>query len=911
MTGRQCPGARRRIVILIAALLISAALVTQVELGAPRVAVPPVLGVSVRYDGGFAETVERYVTRPIEDAVSEVPKMTSLRSVTSRNKTELTLQFRPGVDLDDAYLDLRAALQRVSPTLPQAAHPPQIRRADRDSRVAVIVALEASTAAAREIDARIENLRGLFLQDPDVVEVAVAGPPLREAHLVLIPERMSRAGISAVELARGVQRRFIIGGFTGAHRPIGVLDTRIRTLPDLEEAYLKPLTPVRELAEVGYARREPEHRGRLDGAERTLFYLEVRPDSDPVALSRRARHIAIAAGARIVFDRGEAIRAHLSNAAVRSLAGWVIGAAVFALLTGFRTAGGSQAADGSQAGRGSRNVGGFRPGGRSHPCSYPRPYPRPHPCSYPRGVLCGRAIAAGLRTVSTPLVSSIFAAAALGALGVELELGGMLGVTLAGWVALIVAGLRHMRPERVRVTAARIATFGCALLAPAAFLSPQTTYVLAPAIITSAAGLTGGLLVLLLRDAEEHPAGARRRAAEPKALASTLAHRRPGARREGRPEVSPVSRSKQVMVIAALLIACGATLVPLLSSAAVRTGVMTGTRPGRLSAPGARERDLTVTAILEFPAGTTLDTVQRRAAPFEHALLQQRAVVSAASRYEHERARFDLSLATARDSEPVAATLRRAAQDIPEAYLALYPDDRRAAQAAVALSGGSHYELRAGAYAFAERLGGEPWTQEVIFGFKQPPRSVVIELDAERTAHHGVSARFVAENLAFSLGQRVIAKWYPEDGERDVRVFARRQPAEPVSSASRHGLPRFGPDELLDLPAVTGSGPATRLGELGSTRGAVELDRLYRFERQPGIELRVLFADVGDSSPLEQLKALAAESSSQSGLRVSVGVPADGAPFPPASAPRRASWMIPALFVILPGLALTARERSL
>ena len=79
----------------------------------------PALGVSVGYRGASAETVEQSVTQILEQAVKGIEGLETFYSSSSVGRAQLTLQFEPGVDLDQAQLQVQNAVNGVLSRLPE------------------------------------------------------------------------------------------------------------------------------------------------------------------------------------------------------------------------------------------------------------------------------------------------------------------------------------------------------------------------------------------------------------------------------------------------------------------------------------------------------------------------------------------------------------------------------------------------------------------------------------------------------------------------------------------------------------------------------------------------------------------------------------------------------------------------
>src|SRR5690606_15733817 len=84
----------------------------------------PRVSVTTAYPGVAPQDIETLLTRPIEQAVSTVDGVESVRSISSEGLSRVELHFAWGMDLDAVVAEVRAQLDRIRASLPEAADPP-------------------------------------------------------------------------------------------------------------------------------------------------------------------------------------------------------------------------------------------------------------------------------------------------------------------------------------------------------------------------------------------------------------------------------------------------------------------------------------------------------------------------------------------------------------------------------------------------------------------------------------------------------------------------------------------------------------------------------------------------------------------------------------------------------------------
>jgi len=86
----------------------------------------PTLTIRTYYENASPEEIEELVTRPIEGAMSAVPGVEEVSSVSAEGVSNVRMTFTWGTDLDAAANDIRDRLDRVIPDLPDEVERPTL-----------------------------------------------------------------------------------------------------------------------------------------------------------------------------------------------------------------------------------------------------------------------------------------------------------------------------------------------------------------------------------------------------------------------------------------------------------------------------------------------------------------------------------------------------------------------------------------------------------------------------------------------------------------------------------------------------------------------------------------------------------------------------------------------------------------
>jgi multidrug efflux pump len=112
---------------------------------------PPVVSIETVYPGASASVVETRITKLIEDRISGVQGIRSIESRSIDGRSDITIQFEVGRDVDAAANDIRDRVFGVLDDLPAEADPPEIQKADADADVIVWFNLAGDNLSIMEL----------------------------------------------------------------------------------------------------------------------------------------------------------------------------------------------------------------------------------------------------------------------------------------------------------------------------------------------------------------------------------------------------------------------------------------------------------------------------------------------------------------------------------------------------------------------------------------------------------------------------------------------------------------------------------------------------------------------------------------------------------------------------------------
>ena len=146
----------------------------------------PVLSIITAYPGAAPETVEREVTKKVEEEINTVEGVKHIESISQEGLSNIVIEFQLEVSAINASQDVRGKISAIRGELPREIEEPIVQRIDFGQMPVLSIGVNApglspqaaTTFADKVIKRRLENVRG-------VGSVALVGESTREIQVVV------------------------------------------------------------------------------------------------------------------------------------------------------------------------------------------------------------------------------------------------------------------------------------------------------------------------------------------------------------------------------------------------------------------------------------------------------------------------------------------------------------------------------------------------------------------------------------------------------------------------------------------------------------------------------------------------------------------------------------------------------
>ena len=166
----------------------------------------PVLSIVTKYPGASPETVEREVSKRIEEAVNPISGVKHVTSSSRESVSTVVIEFNLEVKINEASQEARAKVNAIRGDLPQGIEEPIIQKLDFSSMPIVSLAVHSDTLSPKDLTTLVEKkVKRRFENISGVGKVDLVGQSKREVNININPTRLEALGMGVDEVIAGLQ----------------------------------------------------------------------------------------------------------------------------------------------------------------------------------------------------------------------------------------------------------------------------------------------------------------------------------------------------------------------------------------------------------------------------------------------------------------------------------------------------------------------------------------------------------------------------------------------------------------------------------------------------------------------------------------------------------------------------------
>ena len=257
---------------------------------------PPTMNVQVIYPGASPSETENSLTRKLEDALSSLQGIESMRSYSFEGMSMVFISFVYGTDIDKAISDAQNKISSKKAELPSSILAPIISKITVDDKAVMTLAVTSGLETTELSDLIEHRIVPELLRIPGMAKINSVGQCPREIQINLDMEVLRSLGITPVQVLgviRAANLDFPTGSLRNEHSNTSIrLSGKLQSVDEIRNLAIMTLpagTHIRlsDIAEIREAATDVVKIARVNGKDAVLLNIFKQGDANAIELSNR------------------------------------------------------------------------------------------------------------------------------------------------------------------------------------------------------------------------------------------------------------------------------------------------------------------------------------------------------------------------------------------------------------------------------------------------------------------------------------------------------------------------------------------------------------------------------------------------------------------------------------------------
>jgi hydrophobic/amphiphilic exporter-1 (mainly G- bacteria), HAE1 family len=260
---------------------------------------PPFLTVMTTYPGANAYEIETNITKVLEDQLNSVENLSEITSVSYDNLSIVSLEFGWETNLDEAANDIRNVLESVTDNLPEAANRPLIFKFSTSMMPILFYAVTADESYMGLTKLLEEKLINSLNRINGIGSVGMMGQPTRVVYVELDPLRLDAHNLTLEQVANVISSENF--NLPSGNVKMGNMDYPIRIQGEFEESNEienlivgnfqgKPVY-LRDVAKVEDRQKDISLEERIMGGQGLRMFVQKQSGANTIQITRDVKEM--------------------------------------------------------------------------------------------------------------------------------------------------------------------------------------------------------------------------------------------------------------------------------------------------------------------------------------------------------------------------------------------------------------------------------------------------------------------------------------------------------------------------------------------------------------------------------------------------------------------------------------------
>ena len=256
---------------------------------------PPTISVSTSYSGANAAIVESQITEPLEKVINGIPGIRSISSSSSIGRSNITVEFTVGSDLEASANDVRDKVGQAIKNLPQDVDAaPIVTKSDANSDFIILMSVQSHSKSLLELSEYAEDVLQEKLQTiPEVSAVNILGQKRPSMRIWINADKMNEYNVSFSDIRNSLDKENVeipSGKLTGKSTELTIrVLGKLVSEDDFKNLILKEsatgIIRLKDVAKVEVGPETDEYSWRLNGVSAIGIAITPQPGANYIRIA--------------------------------------------------------------------------------------------------------------------------------------------------------------------------------------------------------------------------------------------------------------------------------------------------------------------------------------------------------------------------------------------------------------------------------------------------------------------------------------------------------------------------------------------------------------------------------------------------------------------------------------------------
>jgi len=260
----------------------------------------PVVSVRTVYKGASAQVIESQITQPLEDSISGIEGIRTMRSVSREEVSTITIEFNLTRDPDAAANDVRDRVARARGQLPAESDDSIVSKVEADAQAILWVAFYSDQHSPLEItDYADRYVADLLKTLPGVASIIIGGERRYAMRIWIDRDRLAAYGLTVQDVESALRRQNVelpSGRIESKEREFTVLaETDLRSAAQFNEIIISDLKgyPIRlrDLGRAELGARDDRNVVRVNGKSAVGLGIVKQSTANTLAVAKEVKSV--------------------------------------------------------------------------------------------------------------------------------------------------------------------------------------------------------------------------------------------------------------------------------------------------------------------------------------------------------------------------------------------------------------------------------------------------------------------------------------------------------------------------------------------------------------------------------------------------------------------------------------------